>query len=123
MLVSVGVNLAYSRRKLVNLVSTLVSQLPGLTASEVSAKLHVHRHTLRRALKANGQTFTSIKQAAILERLTHHFDKTEPTPMKQIWTELGFVSASAFARYIRRATGKSPSELRGDRTVAGSKCC
>lgn len=107
--------MAYLREKLEQLVWDLVRQAPWLTAAEVSERLHVHRHTLQRALKANGCSFALIKQAFVLERLERHFASAEPTSLKQLWTELGFHSASAFARYIRHATGKSPCELRASR--------
>lgn len=113
--------MAYERERLVEIAAELVQQQPGLTEAEVSERLHVHRHTLRRALKANGQSFALIKQAFVLERLKRHFASAEATSLKLLWTELGFGSASAFARYIRHATGKSPSELRADCTLGHSK--
>lgn len=104
--------MGYQQEKLVELAAELVRQQPSLTEAEVSETLHVHRHTLRRALKANGRSFALIKQAFVLECLERHFASAQATSFKQIWTELGFSSASAFARYIRHATGKPPSELR-----------
>jgi len=74
----------------------------------------VHRHTLQRALKASGCSFQSMKQALILERFDCHLADGQAVPLKQVWAGLGFPSASALARYIRRATGKSPTELRAD---------
>jgi AraC-like DNA-binding protein len=106
--------MCYQHKKLVQLAAELVRQQLSLTAAEVSERLHVHRHTLQRALKANGRSFAFIKQAFVLERLERHFARAQATSLKQVWTELGFASASAFARYIRHATGKSPRELRAD---------
>jgi len=106
--------MAYQRERLVELAAELVRQQPGLTEAEVSEGLHVHRHTLRRALKANDQSFALIKRAFVLEHLKRHFASAQATSLKLLWAELGFASASAFARYIRHATGKSPSELRAD---------
>ncbi len=106
--------MAYRQEKLVQLVLDLVRQVPGMTAAEASERLRVHRHTLQRALKSNGCSFALIRRASVLERLGRHFAAAECTSLKQVWTELGFSSASAFARYIRRATGKSPSELRAN---------
>lgn len=106
--------MAYQRKKLVEFATELVRQQPWLTETEVSEKLSVHRHTLQRTLKADGLSFASLKQAAVLEYLEHQFANAQAASLKQFWTELGFVSASGFARYIRHATGKSPTELRGN---------
>jgi AraC-like DNA-binding protein len=102
--------MSYRTKKLVELAVDLVRQHPRLTAAEASDRLQVHRHTLQRALKANGLSFGLIKQALVLEHLDGRL-ALRATSLKQVWTELGFTSASAFARYIRHATGKSPSEL------------
>jgi AraC-like DNA-binding protein len=104
--------MAYAQEKLVRLILDLVREVPGITAAEASERLGVHRHTLQRALKSKGCSFAVIRQASVLERLGRRFVDAECASLKQVWTELGFSSGSAFARYIRRATGKSPSELR-----------
>jgi AraC-like DNA-binding protein len=106
--------MAYEQEKLLQLVLDLVREVPAMTAAEASERLHVHRHTLQRALKSKGCSFAVIRQVSVLERLERYFASAECTSLKQVWTELGFSSASAFARYIRRATGKSPSELRAN---------
>lgn len=104
--------MAYQRKKLVDLATELVRQQPSLTEAEACDKLGVHRHTLQRALKTNGQSFALLKQASVLAALERQFVSAQAKSLKQLWSELGFSSASAFARYIRKATGKSPSELR-----------
>lgn len=112
--------MSYQREKLAELVVGLVRQQPRLTLAEVSEKLHVHRHTLQRALKAGGRSFALIRQSFVLERLECHLASSHVMSLKQVWTELGFASASAFARYIRHATGRSPSQLRADCTLGHS---
>ena len=102
--------MSYQPEKLIELAVNLLRDRPRLTAAEVSEKLRVHRHTLRRALKTNGQSLAMIKRALVLEHLDRHDD--QPSSLKDVWTGLGFASASAFARYIRHATGKSPTERR-----------
>jgi AraC-like DNA-binding protein len=106
--------MGYHLDKLAELAVELLRLQPQLTAAGASDRLHVHRHTLQRALKGKGQSFALIKQALVLERLDGHF-AARATSLKEVWTELGFASASAFARYIRCATGKPPSELRRTR--------
>jgi AraC-like DNA-binding protein len=107
----------YERAKLVQLVLDLLRHVPRLTEAEASERLHVHRHTLQRALKENNCSFALATRAAVLDRLECHFASADSKSLKQVWTELGFPSSSAFARYIRHATGKSPSELRANRQL------
>jgi AraC-like DNA-binding protein len=104
--------MAYHREKLIELATDLLRRQTNLTATEIGERLHVHRHTLRRAPRANGQSVASIKQGLLLGRLERHFAEGRATSLKELWSELGFASASAFARYVRHATGKSPGALR-----------
>jgi AraC-like DNA-binding protein len=104
----------YESAKLVQLVLELLRHAPRLTEVEASAMLHVHRHTLQRALKEKHCSFALARRAVVLECLECHFARTDSTSLKQVWAELGFTSSSAFARYIRHATGKSPGELRAN---------
>lgn len=106
--------MSYQRQKLVGLAVDLLRQNPQLTVAEASELLGVHRHTLQRALRASGWSFAGMKQTLVLERLERHFSGAEAKSLKQVRTELGFPSASSFARYIRRATGKTPGGLRAD---------
>ncbi len=96
------------------LVLDLVRHMPWLTEAEASERLRVHPHTLQRALKEQKCSFALARRAAVLERLQRYFASADATSLKQVWTELGFPSSSAFARYVRHATGKSPSELRAN---------
>ena len=104
--------MSYRTDTLVELAVGLLRHQPQLTATEISRRLRVHRHTLHRALKLRGYSFASIRQGLVLESLHAHLTDGQTTSLKEIWAELGFASASSFARYIRRATGKSPTEHR-----------
>lgn len=106
--------MGYQSQIVVHLAVTLVRQQPWLSAEAVSERLGVHRHTLQRALKAHGQNFASIKKAIVLKHLERRLADSKSISLKQIWTELGFASASSFARYVRRTTGKSPTEFIGE---------
>ncbi|HKW88962.1 MAG TPA: helix-turn-helix domain-containing protein [Candidatus Acidoferrales bacterium] len=114
--------MSYQRNRLAKLAAVLMRRQPSLTQAEVSQSLGVHRHTLQRALKANGFSFASLKQVFVLERLERRFASARSASLKELWTELCFPSAAAFARYIRRATGKSPSELRAACALGHAGC-
>jgi AraC-like DNA-binding protein len=110
---------SYQREKLVELTVELLRHQPRLTVAETADMLQVHRHTLQRALKFSGCSFALIRHEFILERFERH-SAGGSSSLKQLWTELGFSSSSAFARYIRHATGKSPSELRANNNLGHS---
>lgn len=106
--------MSYHAHRIADLTVGLVQRQPWLSVAEVSERLGIHRHTLQRALKACGRSFASIKLEIVVSRLERHFASGGPESFKQIWSELGFVSAGSFARYVRHATGRSPTELRAD---------
>lgn len=103
--------MAYEREKLVAAVVELVAQRPRATEEEIAALLGVHRHTFERALAATGVNLAELRGRAVLRRIGYHLLIPTPEPWKAVWTELGFSSASVFARYVRRLTGRSPREL------------
>lgn len=106
--------MSYQREKLAALATEALSRRPLATAKELSGQLKVHRHTLQRALAASGASIASLRQSVIIEQLKTRFSAPSAAPLKEIRAELGFPSSSAFARYVRRATGKSPSQLRSE---------
>jgi hypothetical protein len=75
--------MSYRSEKLVEFAIDLVRQHPRLTAAEARDGLRVHRHTLQHALRANGLSFASIKQALVLDRLDDRF-AVRATSLKQV---------------------------------------
>lgn len=104
--------MSYAYDQLAEAAVRLLQQRPALRLEEIADRLRVHRHTLHQALAACGGDFASLKRSAVLRRLAQSFETAEP--FKDVWARSGFSSASAFARYIRHATGRTPSRLRAE---------
>ena len=102
--------MAYPHNELVRAIERLLSASPLLTESEISARLSIHRHTIHRALTLHGTSLVRIRRRLVLDRLLAHCS-APPEPIKAVWTTMGFSSASAFSRFVRRATGYAPMEL------------
>lgn len=105
--------MAYTRSRLAESAAALLAERPLRTASDISAHLEIHRHTLLRALQDTGTSLAKLREQVVLKRLVAHGTTCSSTPLKQVWSGLGFGSASAFARFVRRATGLSPTEVCG----------
>ncbi|MGH9477196.1 MAG: helix-turn-helix domain-containing protein [Terriglobales bacterium] len=102
--------MAYVLDEIACQAAELVRRQPCLTQVEISRRLDVHRHTLERAISAAGLELPRLRRDAVIEALCRHFS-TGPAgqPLKEVWCGLGFTSSSAFARYVRRITGKRPT--------------
>ncbi len=90
-----------------------------VTAADVARSIDVSVRTLHRALAATNQTFgerlVDARARAAIRMLTSPLFKRVTTA--EIGRRAGFLSASHFARVIRRRTGRAPVELR--RTARG----
>lgn len=113
--------MAYQREELADLARAALNREPRLGATALAARLGVHRHTLQRALAAGGASHAEMQRRLIRERLDAWLAHPGTLPVKAVWSELGFPSASSFARYVRRLTGRSPSELRERRELGRSE--
>lgn len=103
--------MAYVHDLLVRQTLELAQQSPAITENELSRRLGAHRHTLKNALDEAGLLLTKIKRETVLKALRDHCCKRGPAaPLKQVWSDLGFRSAGAFYRYVRRQTGMSPKQ-------------
>ena len=87
---------------------------PQLTAAHVASSLSVPPQILHRALAANKLTFASLlldaRTGAALQMLTSPSFAQLTTV--EIARHAGFLSASHFARAIRKRTGHTPLHLR-----------
>ncbi len=83
----------------------------ALPLSEVAAALGYSERSLRRHLEQSGTTFRDLTNE-IRERRARAMLAGSDIPIQTIASELGFETASNFARSFKRWTGKSPSDFR-----------
>ena len=87
---------------------------PQLTAGEVAATINVSPRILHRVLATNNLTFASQLLDARFDIALRMLTSPSHTQLStsEIARQTGFLSASHFARTMRKRTGHSPMELR-----------
>lgn len=84
--------------------------------ANLAQRLGVDRHTLETAIRVTtGKSFRQLHQEVILQKSLDLL-KNEPTlSIKDIAFRVGYKSPQAFQRFIRRASGKTPGQIRRSR--------
>jgi len=105
--------MSYDHAALAAFVLAKLAESPQITLVGLCRELQIDRHTLAQALsESTGQTFRQLKNQLVTEAveiaLAHGVSKS----IKQAASEVGYQSASSFAKKIRRATGMTPVALR-----------
>lgn len=114
--------MAYPPGKIAALAASFVAESPLASTRDICNVLGVHRHTLQRALKSEGTCLSALRATAVLLRVEAFGARAEPAALKALWTDLGFRSASNFARFVRRTTGRPPRELLGTALLVPPGC-
>lgn len=83
----------------------------------VAAMLSMHPRTLQRRLRAEGQSFETIKDA-VRKDLALHYLTNSTLPLSRIADMLGYAETSVFSRSCYRWFEASPRELRAGRGVS-----
>jgi AraC-like DNA-binding protein len=89
------------------------------SADRVAKHLGVDRRTLHRHLAREGETFTSLLEAARGELLTRYIGNRD-RPLVSVAELLGFSALSAFSRWFRSRFGCSVSEWRASNGAAAA---
>jgi len=106
--------MTYNRRRLLKELDALVSNTPSIRLTEIARSLGIDRHTIENAMRMTRKTsFREYKQKELLSMARQMLEKPDLS-VKEVAIRLGYSSAASFSRFIRRATGKSPSRLRDD---------
>ena len=104
--------MTYNRHKLLIEVDALISQTPRIRLAEVARTLGVDRHTIENAMRSRRQiTFREYRREILLQAAQNMMDRPDCS-IKEIGIKLGYSSPASFSRFVRQATGKSPSQLR-----------
>ena len=73
--------------------------------------------TMRRRLARDGLKFRQLREQALRDKALRLLNM-RPFCIEAIAAELGYADARSFRRFIKRATGRTPSELRDDHQAA-----
>lgn len=112
--------MAYVYLFLYERVMDILASDPRVPLSAISEKLSVERHTLEKAIRATtGRSFRELRRELTLSRTRDLLALEAAKSIKEISFLLGYRSPQAFARFVKKACGCSPAELR--RAVLGSR--
>ncbi len=104
--------MTYNRRKLLKELDALVTKAPSIRLSDIARTLGVDRHTIENAMRATRKiSFREYKRRELLNMARLMLDKPDLS-VKEVGIRLGYSSAASFSRFVRQATGRSPSQLR-----------
>lgn len=98
---------------LIHRISACLQESPRKTLGDLSHSLHVSESTLKKIVRSStGKSFRCFREQILLGRVRHLLVHQPDLAIKELSFDVGFQSASSFARAIRRASGLSPEELR-----------
>jgi AraC-like DNA-binding protein len=83
-----------------------------LSLHSLAQALGVERHTLERAVRVTkGTTFRTYAQQKRLHKAIELLNRAAGLDRRQIAYRVGYRSESAFSRFIKSATGSTPSDI------------
>jgi AraC-like DNA-binding protein len=104
--------MAYNHKTLIANIERRLAQDPRIHLQTLAQELHVHRHTINRALIGKyGASFRSYQRALIAQIVIRRLHESEVS-CKQLATELGYEFSESLTRFVRGATGRTPKQLR-----------
>src|SRR5437879_9709486 len=105
--------MAYNHGIIVVRLQKLLAENIHIALVEASRALGIERHTIEKALKEKtGSSFRIYRQRILLDEALKLLVDGVSLSTKEIAVRLGYGSGTAFARFIRKQTGCSPTELR-----------
>lgn len=105
--------MTYDRDGLFEQISNALEVEPRIKLSELSTKLGVGRHTVQHVVRTfTGQSFREYQNQVVLSISLQLLSRKPHFTIKEISYRLGYGSVRAFSRFIKKQTGKTPSEMR-----------
>ena len=104
--------MTYNQYQLFEVIDARLTACPGLRLQAVAQEFGVNRHTVEKAIRqARGISFREYQQDFLLRKAIDLLLHEPNLSIKQLAGELGYRSPKSFWRFIKRASGKSPSEI------------
>lgn len=105
--------MSYDLSELFRVVQASLWLNPRVTLYSLARQLGVERHTIERATRAvTGKSYRGYQQQALFERACKMLSGDPLRSIKEVAFNLRFSSPRSFARFVRRMSGLSPSEIR-----------
>jgi AraC-like DNA-binding protein len=94
--------------------------IPGLRFADMVRESGKSANTLRRRLQASEGGFRLVRQRALVDAATARLRDTDES-VEEVAAELGYSDARSFRRFLKRATGLTPGQVRERRGSGGSE--
>lgn len=105
--------MSYDPKLLFERISISLQENPCLLLRELSQRINVSERTIKNAVQSStDRNFRCLRDEFLLMRVKEMFASEPGISIKELSFAIGFKSASAFARAIKRTSGSSPEELR-----------
>ncbi len=105
--------MAYDHYALFDRVRAGLASDPHTSLSTISRRLGVERHTIERGVqRVARKTFRQLRAEGLAAKALNLFTLDPPRSIKEVSFLLGYKSACAFSRFIRRAFGATPTHVR-----------
>jgi AraC family transcriptional regulator, transcriptional activator of pobA len=105
--------MAYDLESLLVVIDRHLRTTPSLSLHILAQRLNVERHSIERSVRlARGLTFRQLRNDIMLEEARKMLAEYPYSTIKEIAFRLGYRSQSAFGRFIKEASGSSPTRVR-----------
>jgi AraC-like DNA-binding protein len=105
--------MAYNRTLLMREIDSRLESNPNISLHLLTDDLGVNRHIIERTVRdLKKVSFRQYRADKIVQKACSLFTCMGSLSIKQIAGRLNFSSPEAFARFIKNATGLTPSQLR-----------
>jgi len=90
----------------------------AVSVDELATTLNLHKRTLQRELKSDGQTFGRLRDG-IRQELARNYLMQGQIPLSQVAELLGFADQSVLTRACHKWFGRTPQNVRNDLQAPG----
>lgn len=105
--------MAYDLDSLAVVIDRHLRTTPGLSLQQLAQRLNIERHSIERSVRqARGLTFRQLRNNIMLDEARRMLAEYPYSTVKEIAFRLGYKSPSAFGRFIKDASGTSPTAVR-----------
>lgn len=99
---------------MIGFVERALTADPGASLGTITDQLRVDRHTVTRILREKRQCTFREFRARHVNRSSYYLLKSSNLSIKEIAEKLGFATPRAFSRFVTRATGSRPKDIRSE---------
>jgi AraC-like DNA-binding protein len=105
--------MAYDTKTLLAEIDSILQSKPHVSLVALTKRLTVERHTIEKAIRDQRKvSFRQYRTEKMLEKTFRIMSERRGSSIKQIAVALDFTTAATFTRFVKRASGMTPTDLR-----------